>query len=155
MNLESDAKLTVPLADWLAVGCQKIRWEEAGEESLLDGACGIYHSNSHLAFGAPYDESVPFGPSVYVGEIILPLTIRSAFRSDLTPKKIAALVETFQFIVAHELIHVCDILTYLVPAFMDWRAFWKNVLNEGEATDLFLSRIDNISSFVVSRPAVD
>jgi hypothetical protein len=61
---------------------------------------------------------------------------------------LADLVHTFQFILAHELAHVFDALKYLVPAFKNWRAFWKNVLNEGCNINAMYERLTDKTIFL-------
>ncbi len=145
--VDSDAKLTVPLEDWLAVGCQRIRWERPGED-MPDDVVGTYSSNVDITFGTPYDESKPLGPSVFVGEIILPTKIQRAFNSYFEEALPKNLVNAFQFILAHELVHVFDILKYLAAAFMNWRAFRRNILGEGGSTDLVYSRMSDKTMFI-------
>ena len=147
--LDSDAKLTVSLSDWFAAGCQKIRWEEPEENTLSIGTGGVYQSNAEVVFGSPGAESQPLGPSVFVGQIVLPLDIQDAFLQCRTnEQETASFLSSFQFVVAHELVHVFDKMKYLVPAFMDWRAFRTNILADGTRTDLLLSRMSAKSMFV-------
>jgi len=147
--INSNATLPVPLADWLVVGCQKIRWAEA-EDHLGDTVLGMYSTNADIAFGNEYSESTGLGPSAFIGQIILPLKIRDALSHCRTPEQTTLLVRMFQCIVAHELVHVFDTLTYLVPAFMDWRAFWRNTLREGCNNDILYSRLHDTSLCVDS-----
>jgi len=148
--LDSDATLSVPIADWLAVGCQRIRWHHPeGDEPFRDGVCGVYRSNWLTVLGAPYAEAEPHGPAVFVGEIILPSSIQRAWwecREDGTKR--TGIEQAFQLVIAHELVHVFDTLKYLVPAFMNWRKFWRDVLGEGSANDLLLSRANMKDRFV-------
>ena len=146
--LDSDAKLTVKLSDWIAVGCQKIRWEEPEENILPIGTGGVYTSNFQIAFGRPGSESPPLGPSVFIAEIVLPLDIRDTFLQCETKQDIDSFVSSFQFIVAHELVHVFDKMKYLVPAFMNWRAFRTNILADGMNSDNLLFRMSAKSGFV-------
>lgn len=100
--IDSDSTLSVPLADWLAVGCQRIRWHlDCGDEPIPDTVCGIYKSNVPTVLGAPYSDTEP----------------------------------------AHELVHVFDVLKYLVPAFINWQTFWQNVLNTGSRCDVLVARM--------------
>ena len=64
------------------------------------------------------------------------------FRDDITTE------HKFKCIIAHELVHVFDMMRFVVPAFMDWRSFWTHVLEEGSACDILQSRFNCISSFV-------
>lgn len=149
--IDSDAKLTVPLADWLAVGCQKIRWEREPEEKVLpNNVFGCYFTNKDVVFGRPNDESHPSGPSVFVGDIIISRKIQRAWVKYHEPESVTDILRMFQFIIAHELVHVFNNLKYLVPAFMDWRSFWKNILTDGSSTDILHSRMSDKSLFIDS-----
>lgn len=145
--VDSDATLPVPIKDWLAIGCQRIRWQHA-DEKMPDGVVGMYSTNIDVALGNPYSDSPPFGPSVFVGEIVLPSMIQKAFHEYSQELDPTDLVHTFQFVLAHEFVHVLDTLKYLVPAFINWRAFLRNVLDEGCCTDLMYSRMADRSIFI-------
>ena len=144
---DSDAKLAVDLADWLAVGCQRIRWEEDDENVVPAGACGIFHHNADLVFGPPFAECEPLGPSVFAGQIVLPRAIQRAYLDCEDIQSATAVVETFQFIVAHELVHVFDMLKFLAPAFMDWGGFRTNILGQGGMSNHLRSRMCDQSCF--------
>ncbi len=148
--VDSDATLEVPLEDWLAVGCQRMRWEEARDEpAMSDETLGLYSHNATAAFGGPYQESKPHGPSVFVGEVILPRRMQNAYLEHSQNRRdSAAITRAFQLVVAHELVHVFDVLKYIVPAFMDWPRFWRDVLGEGTRSDLFFGRLCIKSRFI-------
>jgi hypothetical protein len=145
--IDADATLSVPLEDWLAVGCQRIRWEDGPENVLPTGAAGMYTGNFDAIFGKTFASSSPFGQAVFMGQIILPREMREAYVHCPKDEK-EAFISLFQFILAHELVHVFDYLKYLVPAFMDWRAFWKNILGEGNSTDLLFERLCDKGVFI-------
>ncbi len=65
------------------------------------------------------------GPAAFVGEIII-----NAER--FPPGEVDAMTKRLQFVVAHELTHVFDMLRLLVPAMRNWPSFWRNVLEEGQ-----------------------
>jgi hypothetical protein len=48
------------------------------------------------------------------------------------PGAVKAMTKRLQFVVAHELTHVFDMLRLLIPALKNWRKFWHNVLEEGQ-----------------------
>ncbi len=79
---------------------------------------------------------------------MLPREIQEAFTFCSGKKELADLVHTFQFILAHELVHVFDALKYLVSAFKNWRAFWKNVLNEGYSIDAMYEKLSDKTIFL-------
>ena len=148
--VDSDAKLTVDLEEWLAIGCQRIRWEHPAEDEVPKRAMGMFISNMHLALGGPDHDCEPLGPSIFVGEIVLRRQMQRAYLACNTPTEQSEFVQIFQFIVAHELVHVFDKLKYLVPAFLDWRAFSENILRQGSSADLVYSRLNNMTSFIDS-----
>jgi len=148
--IDSDATLAVPLDDWLAVGCQRIRWARP-EDKLPKGACGVYRLNSTEVFGLPHAETPPHGPGAAVCEIILPQEIQGAWfacQAEQDPQAVTRFERAFQLVVAHELVHAFQQLRYLVPAFMDWPSFWRNVLDEGCRVDCLLSRVQGSSTFL-------
>jgi hypothetical protein len=148
--VDSDATMVVPLQEWLAVGCQRVRWsEEEGDDSFDEGVCGLYRANWPAVFGPPYAEALPHGPSVFMGEIVLPRNIQRAWlRYSEDKRKSTGIVSAVQLIIAHELVHVFDGLKYLVPAFLNWPAFWRNVLGQGSANDLLYSRMSCRTCFI-------
>lgn len=146
--VDSNAILTVPLKEWLAVGCQRIRWEREDQNEIKDNALGMFKANYEDVFGTQYGDREPLGPTVFVGEIVLPREIREAFFCCSGKKELADLVHTFQFILAHELVHVFDALKYLVPAFKNWRAFWKNVFNQGCSIGAIYERLSDKAMFL-------
>lgn len=46
-------------------------------------------------------------------------------------RKSEVMTKRLKFVIAHELTHVFDMVRLLVPAFKNWRKFWRNVLEEG------------------------
>jgi len=36
--------------------------------------------------------------------------------------------DCLKFLIAHELAHVFDMLRLIIPAFKNWKGFWRNVL---------------------------
>ena len=134
----SRAKTPISIKEWLPVGCQCIRL--AGKiDTSSESAVACYSNNGAAVLWPDDAEYEPEGPSAFLGEIII---LESA--SDKYSE------HKFKFIMAHELVHVFDIMQYLVPAFIDWRSFWRCVLHEGCSCDLLNSQFDNKSRFVDS-----
>ncbi len=147
--LDSDETMTVPLAQWLVVGCQSIRWRVWGDGPLDKGVVGTYKSNYSSIFGPCCAETRPPGPAIFTGEIVLPSSIKRAWLACKEDrKKAAGIANAVQLILAHELVHAFDLLKYLVPALLNWPGFWRNVLQEGCLNDELYTRIDDRSSFI-------
>ncbi|MCP4599987.1 MAG: hypothetical protein GY847_05520 [Proteobacteria bacterium] len=149
ISVDSDANLYVQLKEWLAVGCQRIRWEEGTEDLFESDQLATYRTNIPLVFGVPYGDSEPLGPSVFIGEIIISRKVhKSWFEMSHSTQTQDGLGLILQYIIAHELVHVFDALKYVVPAFMDWRSFYKNVLDYGTTTEALYTRLGFKSRFI-------
>jgi hypothetical protein len=73
---------------------------------------------------------MPPGPVALYGDIIFHSNfVENELRED--PKA----EEKFKFVMAHELVHVFNFLRLLVPAFQNWKRFWKICLDEGDACE--------------------
>jgi hypothetical protein len=72
---------------------------------------------------------MPLGPAAFYGAIVF----EDNFISSLTENPIAE--DKFKFVFAHELAHDFNFLRILVPAFQNWKKFWKVSLDEGCAYD--------------------
>jgi len=129
--------ISVPLMDWLAVGCQRIRWVALDEEQLGDRVCGVYSHNAYTVFGYSDEELGRHGPAVYVGEILLPKKILNAWHYCGDSVSCTEFIQAFQLIIAHELVHVFNMIKYLVPAVKDWQTFCEGVLGDDSATESF------------------
>lgn len=114
------ARATVPIDiwEWLPVGCQSIRFQP-----FDDGRLACYWSNAQAVLFPPKGLHPPAGPAVFVGEIL----VSCGFQ----PRSEGA----FKFVIAHELVHVFDLMRFVVPAFQDWNRFWRNVLQEGNCNE--------------------
>jgi len=136
--LEDRLSFAVSIQEWLPVGCQCVRWFGPSErKEQKEGVLGFYMSNAATVLW-PVDR-LPFalqGPSAFVGEIAI------------AQEKWAFEENKFKCVFAHELVHVFDMLKLLVPAFIDWRGFWRSVLNEGCACEDAARRYHNTSLFV-------
>lgn len=116
--LETRATMPVSIKEWLPVGCQVIEWKNFDDQDTL----GIYQNNAHEVLWpfSPFGNSIPQGPSAFAASIGL--------RHELLSGADEA---WFKGLVAHELVHAYDLMRFLVPAFLDWNAFWRNVLHSG------------------------
>ena len=146
--VNADATLAVKLADWLSIGCQRIRWEHMQETEVPKTAYAMYTTNIRKVFGGPFQESAPLGPAAFVGEIVIRRQLQRAMLACAREGEAENSMQIFQFIIAHELAHVFDALKYLVPAFMDWRKFYKDVLCDGTATEAVYSRMGWLSGMM-------
>ena len=139
------ATIPVKINEWLAIGCQYLRWQNHVIDYDLDrkDAMAYYYSNAVKVLCPPHAEFDPQGPSAFLGEIILLDNVYDMVwqNHNNTEKK-------FKFIIAHELVHVFDNMRFLVPAFMNWASFYEHVLNDGGRNDILLNLIKNISGFL-------
>lgn len=150
MLLCSNAELPVKISEWLGVGCQRIRWFAPRTDNRPNGgkdtdrSCLAYYE--HNAAKVLWPNSIDFepqGPPAFWGEIIiLDHENKWMTRYDTDAERV------FKCIVAHELVHVFEMLRLLVPAFMNWRAFYENVLADGCNNDLADSLYHELSLFV-------
>jgi hypothetical protein len=137
LNLWARTKCQVKIKNWLAVACQSISWDDTLKTN--NGYLAIYSHNAYNVFGETYLEEPPQGPGAFIGEIrIQPLDEYKKSQSE----------DKFKFILAHELVHVFDMMQYLIPAVMNWPAFWKNVLNCGTRLDLLYDRLQKLALFL-------
>jgi len=137
LNLWARTKCRVKINNWLAIACQSICWDDTLKKN--NGYWAIYSHNAPKVFGETHLVEPPQGPSAFVGEInIQPLDEYQNPQSE----------DKFKFILAHELVHVFDMMQYLVPAAMNWPAFWKHVLNCGTRLDLLYDRLQNLALFL-------
>jgi hypothetical protein len=133
--LEAKATLPVLLREWLPVGCQCIRWFDSREEKEeKSGAVGCYQHNAFTILWPPGIRTSSQGPAAFVGEIAMKFMVDSEDR--------------FKCVLAHELVHVFDMLKLLVPAFTNWRTFYTNVLDGGLANEDAGRRHRDIGIFI-------
>jgi hypothetical protein len=131
INLNSMMTRPVSIRKWLTAGCQVIRWDEGDEinsDKREQGVLGWYTNNTRQVLCPPGISHIPAGPGAIVGEIVLN---RDKFQ--LISGEVA--LNQLKCVIAHELTHVFDALKLIVPAFINWRKCWKNVLEDGDACD--------------------
>ena len=141
----SGAKMPISIKEWLCVGCQCIRYKDRrgdGKAAPNEGAC--YQHNGAKVLWPEHPEWEPEGPAAFVGEIL----ISPQTQDKMTSGDDISTENKFKWIVAHELVHVFDIMRFVVPAFMDWRNFWERLLDEGCSCDILQSRFHAITIFV-------
>ena len=120
------AKIPISISEWLCVGCQVIRLHEESDSGMEGNVLG--HSANNLPavlWGSSM--AMPAGPAAYFGEIV----IRNPSSVKEDQSKFFTSPDAFRFLIAHELVHVFDAMRVLVPACMDWEAFWMNASHEG------------------------
>jgi len=141
----SRAKTPISIRDWLCIGCQYIRYKDRhadGKPSENEAAC--YQHNGANVLWPEYAAWEPEGPAAFVGEILIaPRTLEEINLHDdiITEHK-------FKCIISHELVHVFDMMRFVVPAFMDCPNFWKCVLGEGSACAILQSQYNDVRGFV-------
>lgn len=132
--LDARATLPVSVREWLPVVCQFIKWDccvAAHECVERDNALAYYDSNASEVIW-PEGEDDPAGPGALVAGIVL----RQQQCIGDTAKDAATTCNRLRFILAHELVHAFHAMRFVVPAFMDWPAFWQNVLTDGTSCDI-------------------
>lgn len=134
--LLSQAKIPISIREWLCVGCQCIRFTDPAP---LENAVACYKYNVAEVLCPVYEDYKPEGPTAFIGEILISNQAR-----EYTDE------HKFKCIIAHELIHVFDMMRYIVPAFMDWRSFWKYVLGEGSRCDMLQTQFNDKGGFIDS-----
>jgi len=139
IDLSRPATKEASIRRWLAAGCQVIRWDvgdEIEEKLRQRGVMAMYRTNAAQVMYPPGVGHLPFGPAAFMGEIIVNADCFPMGDSEITTKRL-------QFVLAHELTHVFDMMQLLIPALKDWRKFWRNVLEDGAACEkacMFRSR---------------
>jgi hypothetical protein len=124
INLFEKATIPVSIKEWLCVSFQVIRWD-VGDEFKNPKHYAVYKQNAPDVIYPVGTIHVPPGPAAFFGEIILRSELLQFDDSD-----------KLSFVVAHELTHAIDMLRMLVPATLDWPAFWENVLEEGSNCEM-------------------
>jgi hypothetical protein len=150
--------LQVDLLEWLPVMCQAVYEANPpkGEKWWAS-----YTSNLFEALFPYYDEGrygIPLGPSAYYG--IIRINEDLSLHAEATwghytggqyetPEfKEVNGVALFQGAFAHELVHVVRHMPYVVPAFLDWRAYWRVACHEGRVIDEALHHVNALNSVV-------
>lgn len=135
--LDGGATLPVDIHEWLAVGCQHIGTLTPKDEDTI----ARYSYNAHQVLMPFGTISTPAGPAAFVGRIdVAPRFIRRVIGSH--DKQAAH--DAFCFVIAHELVHVFDMMQFVVPAVMNWESFWVNVLKEGSISDSCLGLFNDL-----------
>jgi Zn-dependent peptidase ImmA (M78 family) len=75
-------------------------------------------------------DDMPPGPVAFHGAIVFERDFIANIDND--PKG----EDKFKFVLAHELVHVFDFMRLLVPAFRNWKRFWKICMDKGCAMDV-------------------
>ena len=132
------ADLPVNIRDWLPVGCQWIGFDDL-ENTRKDALACYEHNAPKILF--PKGDRTPIGPSAFVGEIRL---MDRCFPKDNDPEN----TDAFKFVVAHELVHVFDMMRFLVPAVMNWRRFSQIVLDFESSREDAATQFMNKAAFL-------
>ncbi len=139
-ELDGRASEIVSIREWLCVACQYIVTDDhAGPRDRTASDVLAAYRNNACEVIFPRHGGMPLGPGAFVGGIAL-----FAERMLATNRG----EDAFRCVVAHELVHVFDLMTLLVPAYMDWPAFWKNVLHEGSCCDDAAAKVGGMSTFI-------
>ena len=140
--LNARATLPVSIREWLPVGCQLIRVHDGGRMPVgcpEDTLAYYQHNAPGCIF--PGQIGAIAGPAAFFGWIIV---LAKSLPQDDSPRS----REAFQCIIAHELVHVFDIMRIVVPAVMDWRTFRRKALCEGCHDDMAASHYDDNARFI-------
>ena len=132
------ATLPISIREWLPVGCQLIIRKNATKEE--PHTLAYYHSNGADTLYPATGEEPP-GPAAFYGRICL---LDAAFPREESEQA----TDAFRFVLAHELVHVFDVMRIVVPAVMDWNVFWDKVLRQGTQCDLLNSALEHKRVFL-------
>ena len=131
---QSGSTREVKILDWLSTACQVIRIEGVEESrhfNVSNQTVAWYRQNADETLFVSFAEHRPPGPAAFVGEVVLtqshalPLLFARDQRSH----------DALRFVLAHELVHVFEMLPFIVPAFENWDAFWNVALGSGCDSD--------------------
>lgn len=118
------ANVPINAIEWLPVACQSIGLDLQSTDTHL-----AHYAYSLRGSVFPTETvTVPAGPAGFCGEIRITSRGFDRVVEIPTPSQRA---DAFCFIIAHELVHVFDTMKLIVPAFMDWDAFWNGPLCRG------------------------
>ena len=141
--LDARAQLPISIREWLCVGCQYIRFDDCDPRERL----AFYHSNAVAVLWDPHVTDKPAGPGALVADIhILRPTLQFGLDGLTDPGGLHH--DKFRGVIAHELVHAFDAMRLLVPAFMDWDAFWVHVLRKGVRCHGVFEHLDGLKRFV-------
>ena len=137
--IDRRATLPVSIREWLPVVCQFIRLETACDRALHGpGECLAYYRSNACEVLWP-EEFAPAGPGALIAGIVA--------RPEVL-KEDDAEHNCLQCVLAHELVHAFNAMRFVVPAFLNWRSFWRKVLNEGTSCDILASNHDGRGLFL-------
>ena len=131
IDVDSRFRNKVSIREWLPIACQNIR-SQAGPLDDFDrvNAIACYRSNADEVLFPVGTNDMPPGPVAFNAAIIFENAfIRSLIGIDSQKEN------KFKFVLAHELVHVFDFMRFLVPAFRNWKRFWKICLDDGDACE--------------------
>jgi hypothetical protein len=146
--LEEKAEVEIKIPEYLPLACQSIRFfyedsdkELEAEKEKYPNIPASYWSNIRETILSQRGSS-SLSPSAFIGRIVLYDDIM-----DVLPLTKKESENPFKYLIAHELIHAFNVMRFMVPAFMDWDSFYKNVLESGcdhWGAKQVLSRLDNV-----------
>jgi len=131
--IDARATFSVSIREWLPVACQFIRLETAYDRELYgqDECLAYYRSNACEVLWPV--ESEPAGPAALMAGVVV--------RYEALKHEDAE-YNCLKCVLAHELVHAFHAMRFVVPAFLNWRSFWRKVLNEGTSCDVLASNAD-------------
>ncbi len=147
LRVDAELKIPVRVTEWLCVACQSIRLpgEQSDDRSSRTASGNViawYRSNAVDVLFPPGGVSTPPGPAALSASVIVQQDWALGLRGDESAEA------KFKCVMAHELVHVIDAMKLIVPAFMNWRAYWRMLLQEGSACEAAAIRYGQIASFV-------
>jgi len=133
-----DARATLPVSirEWLPVVCQFIRLETACDK--FDGEWLAYYRSNAGEVLWPV-QSAPAGP----GALIAGIVVRHEVLKHEDPEH-----NCLKGLLAHELVHTFHAMRFVVPAFLNWRSFWRKVVSEGTCCDILASNAESRRLFL-------
>jgi hypothetical protein len=146
--LDARATLPVSVREWLPVVCQFIRWDDEYDRGRArDGAdekkvLAYYYNNAGEVLWPKGRDFT--GPGALIAGVIL----RRERCIDDCAKDNVVQYDRLQFLLAHELVHAIHAMRFVVPAFMDWRTFQREVLRYGGCCDLLGSNHASRTGFL-------
>jgi len=130
IEIDSYFKRQVSIKEWLPIACQNIRRQQGPSDDFdRKKVFACYKSNAAEVLFPVGFNVMPPGPVAFNAAIIFESEfIWSVMESSGGENK-------FKFALAHELVHVFNFMRFLVPAFQNWKRFWKICLDEGDACE--------------------
>ncbi|HOX14576.1 MAG TPA: hypothetical protein PLP18_00460 [Smithellaceae bacterium] len=131
IQIDSCFRKPVSIKEWLPIACQNIRCQEGeSDEFNRPNALACYTSNAGEVLFPVGLGTIPPGPVAFNAAIIIHTEINTMLKVEEPGGE-----DRFKFVLAHELVHVFDFMRILVPAFQNWKRFWKICLEEGDACE--------------------